>query len=121
LVEIVFRKELHSHDGENEDNYDEDEDKVTESAHGFAHNGNEEIECGPGFREFEDSEETEGTQGRDSWEIGVFEDFFYEGECHDETAKTRIQIRRVFGNIVDQINSSKLEAYKSKTFHPNMK
>jgi hypothetical protein len=50
---IVFAEELHAHDGEDEDDDAQDEGQVTQSAHRFAHDGDQQVESGPRLGQLE--------------------------------------------------------------------
>ena len=47
---IVLGEQLHSHDGKNENDDNQDKHQVTKSSHCLPHNGNQQIQRRPGFR-----------------------------------------------------------------------
>ena len=53
---IAFSKELHAHDGEDEDDDTKDECEVTESTDSFPHDGDEKVEGWPGLGKFKYSQ-----------------------------------------------------------------
>ena len=59
---VVFAEELHSHDGEDEDDDAEDEGEVGESADGVHHDGEDVVERLPGLGELENSQQTERSE-----------------------------------------------------------
>lgn len=63
-TDVVFAEELHAHDGEDEDDDAQDERQVTQGAHRFSHNGDEQVERRPRFRQFEHSQ----LSGRTGWD-----------------------------------------------------
>lgn len=56
ITDVIFAKELHAHDGKDENDDTQDECQVSQSANRFAHDGNEQVERRPGFSQFEDSQ-----------------------------------------------------------------
>ena len=53
---IALSKELHAHDGEDEDDDAEDKGQVTKSTDGFPHDGDEKVEGWPGLGKFKYSQ-----------------------------------------------------------------
>ena len=53
---VVFAKELHAHDGKDENDDTQDERQVTQGTHRFTHNRNEQVERRPWFGQFEYSQ-----------------------------------------------------------------
>ena len=53
---VVFAKELHAHDGKDENDDTQDKRQVTQGTHRFTHNGNEQVERRPWFGQFEYSQ-----------------------------------------------------------------
>ena len=53
---IALSKELHAHDGEDEDDDTKDECEVTESTDSFPHDGDEKVEGGPGLGQLKHSQ-----------------------------------------------------------------
>lgn len=47
VTDVIFAKELHAHNGEDEDNDAQDERQVTQGPHGFTHDWDEKIERRP--------------------------------------------------------------------------
>lgn len=76
LTCVILAEELHAHHGENEDDNTQDEGQVTQGANGLTHDGNEEIECRPRLRQFEDTKlergEEEGYRKNSCGEVQIF-------------------------------------------------
>jgi hypothetical protein len=56
LTNVAFSEELHSHDSEDKDDNAEDEGEVTQRAHGFPHDGDEQVQSWPRLGKFENTE-----------------------------------------------------------------
>ena len=56
LTNIAFAKELHPHDGEDEDNDAQHESEVAQGPNCLAHNRNEQVERRPRLGQFENTE-----------------------------------------------------------------
>ena len=55
LTDIALSKELHSHHSKDEDDDAEDEGEVSQGPHCLAHDGDEQVQSGPGLGKFEDT------------------------------------------------------------------
>ena len=62
IVRIVRTEQLHAHDSKDEDDDAQHEGQVGQGTDGVSHNGQDVVEGFPRLGEFEDSEQTEGTQ-----------------------------------------------------------
>lgn len=47
LTGVVLAKELHAHDGKDENDDAQDEGQITQGTHSFTHDGDEQVESGP--------------------------------------------------------------------------
>ena len=82
FVGVVLAKELHAHHSEDENDNTEDEGQVGQRAHRVGHDRQDVVEGLPGFGQFEDTKETEGSEhGEALHALGQQLD---QGQDHDE-------------------------------------
>lgn len=55
-TDIVFAEQLHSHDGKDENDNAKDEGQVTQGSDRSTHDWYEQVQCGPWFGQFENSQ-----------------------------------------------------------------
>ena len=86
FVGVILAKKLHAHHSEDEYDNAEDEGEVGQGAHGVGHDCQNVVERLPRFGQFEDAEETEGSQHGQA--LDTFGQQFHQGEDDDEEVET---------------------------------
>ena len=82
FVGVVFAKELHAHHSEDEDNNAKDEGQIGQGADGIGHDCQDVVQRLPGFGQFEDAKQTEGSEHGQAFD--TFSQKLHQREDHNE-------------------------------------
>lgn len=116
---VVFAKQLHPHHGEDEDDNTQHERQVTQRAHSPAHDRYKQIQRGPRFRQFEHSEQPEGTQ---HWQtLHTLKTELQQGERDDDKVEDVPSLLEVvLGTHRDQLHGRLNHERRCKELHTNI-